>query len=213
MQSSFQLNCHADDIGNTVPAVKERKAQTRFICCQSFVNKIKTTEDENAFAPAADILMKKESPTEKAPHDRQSVNLSDPALDQLLPHRGRMLLIGDILEVDGTHAVTLSKAAASWPMADPDGVSPLILVELAAQTAGVCNGWDRIKKLGTKSEQMGWLVGVKRADFFVELLPFDLPVTARAENTMAFEKFREVTSQLFHRQQLLAEVVLQLYQV
>ena len=123
-----------------------------------------------------------------------------------------MLLIGEIVNVDSMHAVTQSKVARTWPMAGEDGVSSLICVELAAQTAGVCNGWERIQKQGRDSEKMGWLVAVKRADFYVDHLAFGLQVTARAENTLAFEKFREVTSQLHHKDHLLAEVVLQLYQ-
>jgi predicted hotdog family 3-hydroxylacyl-ACP dehydratase len=158
------------------------------------------------------ILMAKESPTERSLRDRQSVHLSDFVLEDLLPHRGFMLLIGEILEVDSVTAVTLSKAALTWPMAGQGGVSPLIFVELAAQTAGVCNGWERIRKLGPESDQMGWLVGIKRAEFYVDCLPFDLPVTTRTKNTLVFEKFREVTGQIHYKDHLLAEVVLQLYQ-
>ena len=158
------------------------------------------------------ILMAKESPTEKSICDGQSAHLSGFVLEDLLPHRGFMLLIGEILEVDGEAAVTLSKAVRTWPMAGQDGVSPLIFVELAAQTAGVCNGWERIRKQGPDSDQMGWLVGVKRTEFYVDHLPFDLPVTTRTKNTLVFEKFREVTGQIHHKDHLLAEVVLQLYQ-
>ena len=56
-----------------------------------------------------------------------------------------------------------------WPLTDARGAEALICVELAAQTAGVCNGWDRIQNRGVDSDQMGWLVAVKRADFFVDV--------------------------------------------
>lgn len=138
--------------------------------------------------------------------------LSDLSLEDFLPHRDAMLLIGEIIEVDGTHAVTQSNVGRTWPMADQHGISSLICVELAAQTAGVCNGWERVRVRGLGSEQMGWLVAVKRADFFVEYLPFDISVMVRAENTMTYDKFREVSSQLYYNDQLMAEVVLQLYQ-
>jgi len=133
-------------------------------------------------------------------------------VEDLLPHRGAMLLIGEVLEVDDLHAVTLSTVAATWPLADGQGVPPLILIELAAQTAGICNGWNRIRTQGLDSEQMGWLVAVKRAKFFIDHLPLGSVLRARAENTLVFDKFREVTSQLHHKDQLVAEVVLQLYQ-
>ena len=69
-----------------------------------------------------------------------TLNLSDLTLEDLLPHRGNMLLIKKILEVDSAHALTLCQVERSWPMAEDKGVHSLILVELAAQTAGVCNG-------------------------------------------------------------------------
>ena len=133
-------------------------------------------------------------------------------IEDLLPHRGAMLLIDEVLEVDALHALTLSTVKATWPMADRQGIPPLICVELAAQTAGVCNGWERIQTQGLDSDQMGWLVAVKRAEFFVEFLPLGSTIKARAENTFVFEKFREITSQLYLEDQLIAEVVLQLYQ-
>lgn len=141
-----------------------------------------------------------------------SNQLSNLSLEDLLPHRPPMLLIDQILEVDSGHAVTLSRVAGTWPLSDRHGVAPLIMVELAAQTAGVCNGWDRIRTQGLDSDQMGWLVAVKRADFFIAHLPIGTMVTVRAENTLAFDKFREVTSRVYHEDHLLAEVVLQLYQ-
>lgn len=141
-----------------------------------------------------------------------TIALSDLTIEDLLPHRGAMLLIGEVLEVDAVHAVTLSRVEATWPLVDQDGAEPLILVELAAQTAGVCNGWDRIQTQGLDSDQMGWLVAVKRADFFIDHLPLGSIIRAKAENTLVFENFREIASQLFQNDQLIAEVVLQLYQ-
>lgn len=140
--------------------------------------------------------------------------LSTLTIEDLLPHRGAMLLIGEVLEVDASHAVTLSTVGSTWPLAGQHGVEPLILVELAAQTAGVCNGWTRVCQQGLGSEQMGWLVAIKRADFFIDCLGLGLGliIRTRADNTLIFDKFREVTSQLHHQDQLIAEVVLQLYQ-
>jgi predicted hotdog family 3-hydroxylacyl-ACP dehydratase len=136
----------------------------------------------------------------------------DFTLEDLLPHRDAMLLVGEILTVEETKATTLCRVATTWPMAEEDSISSLILVEVAAQTAGVCNGWARMQKLGKDSDKMGWLVAVKRADFHVDHLPFGLEVRTEAENTMAFDNFREVTSHIYHEDSLLAEVVLQLYQ-
>lgn len=143
----------------------------------------------------------------------QAGNAGKYTLEELLPHRNGMLLLGVVVEVDSTQAITVSRVRPEWPMADAYGVAPLICVELAAQTAGVCNGWDRIQHRGLDSDQMGWLVAVKRADFFLEHLPFGLELLATAKNTLVFEQFREVESEIHASDQLVAKVVLQLYQV
>jgi predicted hotdog family 3-hydroxylacyl-ACP dehydratase len=141
-----------------------------------------------------------------------NITLSDLTLDDLLPHRGHMMLLDKVLEVDSKHALTLCRVKKSWPMADETGVHPLILIELAAQTAGVCNGLDRIQTQGIDSDQMGWLVGVKKTEFFISTLPFDSEIMARAENTYNFENLREVSCQLHLDNTLICTSLLQLFQ-
>lgn len=133
-------------------------------------------------------------------------------IEDLLPHRDDMLLITDILEVDSNHAKTLCRVEKSWPMAEKRGVHPLILVELAAQTAGVCNGWDRIQTLGRDSEKMGWLVGIKKADFFIDNLPFGRSIESDAENTHNFANLREVYCEQHMNNTLIGKITLQLFQ-
>ncbi len=138
--------------------------------------------------------------------------LSELTLEDLLPHRGNMLFIDEALEVDSTHALTRSIVRKTWPLSSQRGVRPLILVELAAQAAGVCNGWDRIHTQGLDSEQMGWLVAIKKADFFIDYLPFGSVVLARAENTYSFANLREVSCELWMEDELIGKTTLQLFQ-
>ncbi len=141
-----------------------------------------------------------------------TIKLSELTLEDLLPHRGNMMFVDEVLEVDAAHAVTICRAKKSWPMADDKGVNPLILIELAAQTAGVCNGWDRIQSKGIDSDKMGWLVGIKGADFFVDCLPFGGCVRSSAENTYNFSNLREVSCEQFMDNKLIAKITLQLFQ-
>ncbi len=141
-----------------------------------------------------------------------TITLTDLTLNDLLPHRGDMMFVDEVLEVDHMHAVTLCRPKKTWPMADDRGVHPLILVELAAQTAGVCNGWDRIQTKGIDSDKMGWLVGIKAADFFVDYLPFGSCVKSSAENTYNFSSLREVSCEQFMENTLIAKITLQLFQ-
>ena len=140
------------------------------------------------------------------------MTLSDLTLEDLLPHRDGMLFVREVLEVDSRNARALFLVDKSWPMADEQGVHPLILVELAAQTAGVCNGWDRIQTNGLDSNQMGWLVGIKKADFFIDSLPFGRTIIGTAENTYIFENLREVSCALYMNDQMIGKATLLLFQ-
>jgi predicted hotdog family 3-hydroxylacyl-ACP dehydratase len=145
------------------------------------------------------------------------VTLSDLSLEDLLPHRGNMMLVEKVLEVDSDHALTLCRVKKSWPMADDNGVHPLILIELAAQTAGVCNGWERIQAKGLDSEKMGWLVGIKKTEILVDHLPnFHLPfsseIITRAENSYIFGNLREVSCESRIGNKIICKSTLQLFQ-
>lgn len=134
------------------------------------------------------------------------------ALEDLLPHRGDMLLIDDVLEVDAGSALTETVVDKSFPMAAEEGVPPLIMVELAAQTAGVCNGLTRIKKEGKDSSKMGWLVGVKRALFTVDSIALGSRLLIRSENSHEFDMLREVSCVVHLDDVLIGEITLQLIQ-
>ena len=141
-----------------------------------------------------------------------SITLSDLTLEDLLPHSGSMMLVEEVLEVDSQRARACFVVKKSWPMAGEKGVHPLILIELAAQTAGVCNGWGRIQTKGIESDQMGWLVGIKKTDFFVDFLPFGNTIIGRAENTHNFESLREVSCELRMDGAVIGTTTLQLFQ-
>lgn len=142
----------------------------------------------------------------------KTTSFTNLSLEDLLPHRGPMLLVTEVLEVDAEHAVTLCRVARSWPMAEASGIHPLILIELAAQTAGVCNGWDRVQTKGLDSDKMGWLVGIKKAEFFIDFLPIGSEIISSAENSYKFESLREVACRQHLDGQLVGIMTLQLFQ-
>jgi predicted hotdog family 3-hydroxylacyl-ACP dehydratase len=98
------------------------------------------------------------------------MNRFDINIEDLLPHRDRMLLIDEILEVEHNMAVTCATVTPRWPFFNGNGVDSLVLIEVVAQTAGISNGWVRIQKHGKDSEKKGWLVGIKQSRFFVDTL-------------------------------------------
>jgi predicted hotdog family 3-hydroxylacyl-ACP dehydratase len=133
-------------------------------------------------------------------------------IEDLLPHRDRMLLIDEILAVDDKSAVTSAVVNDRWPFFDGKTVNSLVLIELAAQTAGITNGLVRIKRHGHASEKKGWLVGIKESRIYVDSVALNTRIIIRAENQFEYEKYRQVQGTATIGSDLVAEVLLQLIQ-
>ena len=133
-------------------------------------------------------------------------------IEDLLPQRDRMLLIDEIIEVDDERAVTAATVTDQWPFYDANGVNPIVLIELVAQTAGVTNGWIRIKQRGKDSEKKGWIVGIKQSRFFVEAISLNQCIITRAENQFAYESYRHIAGVAKIGSKIVGEVTLQLIQ-
>ncbi len=138
--------------------------------------------------------------------------ITELALEELLPQRGPMLLLDAVLAGDSSGAVTSSTVRPDWPLAGAEGVDALVLVEIAAQTAGISCSWQRLQRLGADSEQKGWIVAVKRANLHLAVLPFGARIRAEGRNLVNYGGFQEVAATMFMDDACIAEVVLQLYQ-
>ncbi len=139
--------------------------------------------------------------------NRFDINIAD-----LLPHRDRMLLIDEILELDDKAAVTRATVTDQWPFYDGNSVDSLILIELVAQTAGINNSWVRIKKYGLDSEKKGWLVGIKQSRFFVDTVSLHDLIITRAENQFEYESYRHILGIARIGDAIVGEISLQLIQ-
>ncbi len=134
-------------------------------------------------------------------------------IEDLIPHRERMKLIDTITFVDQEHAVTRATVKESWPLYSGDAVSAIVLIELAAQTAGVCIGWyEKMKSDGPRGEAKGWLVGIKNARFYVNTIPLDSCITTRSENRLVVENYKEIAATASIGEKLVAEINLQILQ-
>ncbi len=133
-------------------------------------------------------------------------------IEDLLPQRDRMLLIDEIIAVDDERAVTAATVTDQWPFYDANGVNPIVLIELVAQTAGVTNGWFRIKQRGKDSEKKGWLVGIKQSRFFINAISLNQRIITWAENQYAYESYRHITGIARIGSEIVGEVTLQLIQ-
>ena len=136
--------------------------------------------------------------------------LSTITAEELLPHRGRMLLVEEIIDITESFALTASTVASEWPLTDDTGADPLLLIELAAQTAGVCNSWNDIVSKGDAGGNKGWLVGVKQAELYIDRLPLNSRIITRSENSHKFDMLREISSVMELDGSVIGRVTLQL---
>ena len=135
-------------------------------------------------------------------------------IEDLIPHRERLKLIDTITFVDQEHAVTRATVKESWPLYSGDAVSAIVLIELAAQTAGVCIGWNqKMKSDGPRGEAKGWLVGIKNARFYVNTIPLDSCITTRSENRLVIENYKEIEAIASIGEKLVGEISLQILHV
>lgn len=138
------------------------------------------------------------------------MNPQDVRPETILPHRGRMLLIDEILELDDDGAATRSVVTERWPFFNGRDVNTIVLIELVAQTAGVHNGWIRDKLHGPAADKKGWIVGIRQARLMVNAIPLGTELITRAKNQMEFEGFRDIFGTVAMETQIVAEIAIQL---
>jgi predicted hotdog family 3-hydroxylacyl-ACP dehydratase len=111
----------------------------------------------------------------------------DMEIEAMIPHRGRMRLIGEVLAVNDDSAVTSSAATEEWPLCRDGSLDSLVAIELVAQTAALIEGWKRQQtgRGGTK----GWLVGVKAADFRLPRIPLPATLLTEVRRDYALESY------------------------
>ena len=132
-------------------------------------------------------------------------------IEDLIPHRERLKLIDTIVSVDQGHAVCRATVKKSWPLLSGHGVCATVLVELVAQTAGVCIGWnEKIKTSKPQGEASGWLVGIKKAHFHIDKIPLITCITIRSENRLVVENYKEIAATAHIGKLLIGNIILQI---
>jgi predicted hotdog family 3-hydroxylacyl-ACP dehydratase len=132
--------------------------------------------------------------------------------EDFLPHRDRMKLIDEIIDVNEKSAVTQATVTDQWPFFSDGSVNSLVLIELVAQTAGISNCWEGIRKHGEDFVTKGWLVGIKKSQFHIHTIALNTLITTRTENQFIFENFIEILGTVEIESKRVAEIWLQLVQ-
>lgn len=129
--------------------------------------------------------------------------------EDFLPHRGAMLLVEQILEIDPDHCVTRATVGEAWPLAADEHVPALVLVEVVAQTASLSYGWDNRDRPGFVNQ--GYLVGVKNADFSLARLPVGAEVRTEVTITIRRDNYGVFVGRVRVDGRPAAEVTIQAY--
>jgi predicted hotdog family 3-hydroxylacyl-ACP dehydratase len=132
------------------------------------------------------------------------------AIEQMIPHRGSMKLVQEIVEVGGNRCVTVSTALPEWPTCENESINPIVLVELVAQTAGVNFGWQEHHS-DRPSGKVGWLVGIKKAEFFRDMIPVGTRIMVAIEESRREESYAVIAGRVHVDRELVAEVELQVF--
>ncbi len=133
-------------------------------------------------------------------------------VESLIPQRDRMKLIDEIVAVDEKRAVTASTVTETWPMVEKGLVDCIVLVELVAQTAGVCIGWKERQEKGNNEGGSGWIVGVKEALFYCGKLPLRSRLITESRRVFRMDLYSEIAGTVRMGDEILAEIKLQVIQ-
>ncbi|MBN1470573.1 MAG: hypothetical protein JW925_02240 [Syntrophaceae bacterium] len=108
-------------------------------------------------------------------------------IDSLIPHREKIKIISGILDIQPTSAISTAVVNSDWPLFDGEAVNSLILIEAIAQTAAIIEGYKR-KQRG-ESGVKGWLVGIKKAEFYEEKVPVNTNLMIMLESKYSFDNY------------------------
>lgn len=127
-------------------------------------------------------------------------------IETLIPHRDRMKLINDVLDVNADTAVTSALVTDRWPLCHESFVDPIVLIEIVAQTAAVQIRWKRgiDKDMGR-----GLLVGIKSADFFLERIPLHTVLITTVKNLSGARNYNVLEGTVMAGTELLGRIQIQ----
>lgn len=130
-------------------------------------------------------------------------------IEDLIPHRDRMKLINNIIDITDDGAVTSSYVSDLWPLREGAFVHPIVLIEMVAQTAGVHVSWK--KGLTREGGGKGWLVGIKSADFFLDMIPLHTVLTTTVKNLYGDGNYNVLEGHVTAGTALLGRIQLQVF--
>jgi predicted hotdog family 3-hydroxylacyl-ACP dehydratase len=129
-------------------------------------------------------------------------------IEALIPHRDQMKLIDFILEINDEGATTTAKVSDRWPLYKADSVDPIVMIELVAQTAAV---YISGRKQGRHivADKRGWMVGIKKADFFCDRIPLDTVLKTDVKSLQEIDQYSVLVGEVYAGVDLLCRLQIQ----
>jgi predicted hotdog family 3-hydroxylacyl-ACP dehydratase len=132
-------------------------------------------------------------------------------IEDYLPHRGQMLLIDKIIRVDSEKAVTESLVKDDWPLCKTHRVNPIIIIEIAAQTAGIYIAWNQEKEKKRTGKERGWLVGISSASFFTDQIRTGSTISTHVTSKLSVDTYMKLNGHTYAGGAPIGEIGLQLF--
>ena len=129
------------------------------------------------------------------------------AIEDLIPHRDRMKLIEDILDITDESAVTSATVSERWPLVQNGGVDPIVIIEIVAQTAAV--HVSRKRGPCRSDGGGGLLVGIKNADFFTDTIPLHAVLITTVRDLYSAENYTVLEGKVQKDDELIGRVEIQ----
>ena len=133
--------------------------------------------------------------------------------EDFLPHRGRMKLIDKIIHISSDKAVTESMVTDQWPLFQDCHVSPIVLIELVAQTAGIYIAWNKEREIQRTGTERGWVVGINAASFYTDQIQLKTIISTHTSSKLSVDNYMKINGKAYIRENLVGEIGLQLFWV
>ena len=130
-------------------------------------------------------------------------------IEAYMPHRGRMKLIQDILESDEESCNGIAFPKETWPFQTMEGIDPMVIIELIAQTTSAFVGWYRRneKKMGGA----GFLVGIRSAEIGSKCLPLGTPINISCKRMLDMDNYGVFEGRVFTNDTIYGTATIQVY--
>jgi len=130
-------------------------------------------------------------------------------IEDLIPHKGRMILIEEILEVDDNHCIAQAVASSHWPLHNEGLIDSIITIELVAQTAAYLIGWKERNKGGT--DRKGFITGIKNTTLAIPYIAIGSRLRISCKKLVTMENYAEFEGDIRDDSRTYSNVLLQLF--